>query len=216
MLRWFLFLLERHRLLKLVFLQVALGVMALELILRYVIMQAIVLIKKIQYLVLEEVIDLKKKVIIIIVVLALVLIVFGCIFITIQNTNKSANKEVSQVLTNTSNNLQNSHCLNNLCVNSMEIIYNKGQGEIKFTLQNTSQVPVDGNYLKLVFDNNQDLTYIYRYENMNSSDSISVVIEFQEEELIDVKDYEIKELSIEELNEFKNGEKGSEYFKRRY
>ena len=103
---------------------------------------------------------MKKKVIIIIVVLALVLIVFGCIFITIQNINKSANKEVSQVLTNTSNNLQNSHCLNNLCVNSMEIIYNKGQGEIKFTLQNTSQVPVDGNYLKLVFDNNQDLTYM--------------------------------------------------------
>lgn len=152
---------------------------------------------------------MKKKVIIIIVVLALVLIVFGCIFITIQNTNKSANKEVSQVLTNTSNNLQNSHCLNNLCVNSMEIIYNKGQGEIKFTLQNTSQVPVDGNYLKLVFDNNQDLSYIYRYENMNPSDSTSVVIEFQEEELINVKDYEIKELSIEELNEFKNGEKGN-------
>lgn len=152
---------------------------------------------------------MKKKVIIIIVVLALILIVFGCIFITIQNINKSANKEVSQVLTNTSNNLQNSHCLNNLCVNSMEIIYNKGQGEIKFTLQNTSQDIVDGNYLKLVFDNNQDLTYIYRYENMNPSDSTSVVIEFQEEELINAKDYEIKELSIEELNEFKNGEKGN-------
>ena len=152
---------------------------------------------------------MKKKSIIIILVCAIVLILAGIIFISVSDNEGLSNYKISKTLTNKSQNLLNSHCLNELCVESMNITYNKGQGEIKFTLQNTSQVPVDGNYLKLVFDNNQDLTYIYRYENMNPSDSTSVVIEFQEEELINAKDYEIKELSIEELNEFKNGEKGN-------
>ena len=152
---------------------------------------------------------MKKKSIIIILVCAIVLILAGIIFISVSDNGGLSNYKISKTLTNKSQNLLNSHCLNELCVESMNITYNKGQGEIKFTLQNTSQDIVDGNYLKLVFDNNQDLTYIYRYENMNPSDSTSVVIEFQEEELINAKDYEIKELSIEELNEFKNGEKGN-------
>lgn len=152
---------------------------------------------------------MKKKIIIIIVIFALILIVFGCVFIRIQNNNSSTDKEVSKVLTNTSDNLRNSHCLNELCVNTMEITYNNGQGQIEFTLQNTGQVDVNGNYLKLVFDNNQDLSYIYRFDNMKPSDTTNVVIEFQEEELIDASDYEIKELSVDELNEFKNGEMGN-------
>ena len=152
---------------------------------------------------------MKKKSIIIILVCAIVLILAGIIFISVSDNGGLSNYKISKTLTNKSQNLLNSHCLNELCVESMNITYNKGQGEIKFTLQNTSQVPVDGNYLKLVFDNNQDLSYVYRYDAINVLNSVNVVIEFQEKELIDASDYEIKELSTVELNEIKYGEKGN-------
>lgn len=154
-------------------------------------------------------IDLKKKSIIIILVCAIVLILAGIIFISVSDNGGLSNYKISKTLTNKSQNLLNSHCLNELCVESMNITYNKGEGEIKFVLKNTGQNVVQGNYLKLVFDNNQDLSYVYRYDAINVLNSVNVVIEFQEKELIDASDYEIKELSTVELNEIKYGEKGN-------
>ena len=152
---------------------------------------------------------MKKKSIIIILVCAIVLILAGIIFISVSDNGGLSNYKISKTLTNKSQNLLNSHCLNELCVESMNITYNKGEGEIKFVLKNTGQNVVQGNYLKLVFDNNQDLSYVYRYDAINVLNSVNVVIEFQEKELIDASDYEIKELSTVELNEIKYGEKGN-------
>lgn len=143
-----------------------------------------------------------------IIIIAVILIVLGVSIIFFANDNKSV-KKVSKTLTNDSTNLLSTHCLNDLCVNSMDITYNKGQGEIEFVLRNNSQVLAPSNYLKIVFDKNADLSYIYRYDDINPLDSVNVVIEFQEKELLDISDYEIKELSTRELNEFKEGEQGS-------
>ena len=137
------------------------------------------------------------------------MILAGIIFISVSDNGGLSNYKISKTLTNKSQNLLNSHCLNELCVESMNITYNKGEGEIKFVLKNTGQNVVQGNYLKLVFDNNQDLSYVYRYDAINVLNSVNVVIEFQEKELIDASDYEIKELSTVELNEIKYGEKGN-------
>lgn len=152
---------------------------------------------------------MKKKSIIIILVCAIVLILAGIIFISVSDNGGLSNYKISKTLTNKSQNLLNSHCLNELCIESMNITYNKGEGEIKFVLKNTGQNVVQGNYLKLVFDDNQDLSYVYRYDAINVLNSVNVVIEFQEKELIDASDYEIKELSTVELNEIKYGEKGN-------
>lgn len=142
-----------------------------------------------------------------IIIIAVILIVLGVSIIFFANDKPV--KKVSKTLTNDSTNLLSTHCLNDLCVNSMDITYNKGQGEIEFVLRNNSQVLAPSNYLKIVFDKNADLSYIYRYDDINPLDSVNVVIEFQEKELLDISDYEIKELSTRELNEFKAGEEGS-------
>lgn len=143
-----------------------------------------------------------------IIVIAVILIVLGVSIIFVVNNDKTT-KKVSKTLTNDSTNLLSTHCLNDLCVNSMDITYNKGQGQIEFVLRNNSQVVAPSNYLKIVFDKNADLSYIYRYDDIGPLDSVNVVIEFQEKELLDINDYEIKELSTRELNEFKEGEQGN-------
>ena len=152
---------------------------------------------------------MNKKIVVVIISCAIILIILGCIVAFMNNNSNTDNNGISNVSTNKSENLQTSHCLNDLCVASMNITYNKGEGKIEFVLQNTSSLPVEGNYLKLVFDNNQDLSYIYRYDAMEPSASTNIVIEFAEKELIDVKDYQITELTTRELNEFKNGEDGT-------
>lgn len=143
----------------------------------------------------------------VILIVAVILIILGVSIIFIEKDTTS--KKVSQPLKNNSTNLLSTHCLNDLCVDSMNINYSNGQGQIEFVLKNNSEIAAQGNYLKLVFDNNEDLSYIYRYDNINALDSVNVVIEFQEKELINASNYEIKELTTRELNEFKQGEQGT-------
>lgn len=154
---------------------------------------------------------MKRKIVItiILIVACILLIGGGILLITTSKNDTSSNDKVRKTLTNSSPNLQNTHCLNDLCIKSMDIKYSKENGEIEFVLENTGQTSIQGNYLKLIFDKNEDLTYVYRYDNIDALNSVNVVIEFQEKELIDTIDYEIKELSTRELHEIKTAEQGN-------
>ena len=115
--------------------------------------------------------------------IAIVLIVAGVVMFFLPEKQVSK-PESTKTIKNESEKLEEVHCLDSLCVESMEISYQEGQevGSIRFYLQNTGEVNLPAGFVKVVFDNDNQKEFILRYTDFLPGDVQSVEIEFTEKE----------------------------------
>ena len=114
---------------------------------------------------------------------------------------KVDNTKDTKELQNDSKKLKELHCLDDLCVKKMDVIYDNKQkvGTIRFYLQNTGSDNLSSGFVKVIFDNNNQKEFIFRYSDFLPQDIQSVEIQFTDKDIIQTTDYRLYWLSEEEL-----------------
>lgn len=138
-----------------------------------------------------------KKIGIVVFVIAIILIILG---LSLFFLPKVDNTKDTKELQNDSKKLKELHCLDDLCVKKMDVIYDNKQkvGTIRFYLQNTGSDNLSSGFVKVIFDNNQK-EFIFRYSDFLPQDIQSVEIQFTDKDIIQTTDYRLHWLSEEEL-----------------
>ena len=141
-----------------------------------------------------------RKLVFVIFGVAIVLIAAGVVVLFLPEKQVS-NPESSKTIKNESEKLEETHCLDSLCVEKMEVSYQEGQavGSIRFYLQNTGEVNLPAGFVKVVFDNDNQKEFILRYTDFLPGDVQSVEIEFTEKDITETTDYQMQWLTEEEL-----------------
>ena len=139
-----------------------------------------------------------KKIGIVVFVIAIILIILG---LSLSFLPKVDNTKDTKELQNDSKNLKELHCLDDLCLNQMYVIYDNKQkvGTIRFYLQNTGSDNLSSGFVKVIFDNNNQKEFIFRYSDFLPQDIQSVEIQFTDKDIIQTTDYRLHWLSEEEL-----------------
>lgn len=139
-----------------------------------------------------------KKIGIVVFVIAIILIVLG---LSLSFLPKVDNTKDTKELQNDSKKLKELHCLDDLCVKKMDVIYDNKQkvGTIRFYLQNTGSDNLSSGFVKVIFDNNNQKEFIFRYSDFLPQDIQSVEIQFTDKDIIQTTDYRLHWLSEEEL-----------------
>lgn len=159
-----------------------------------------------------------KKVAIIIIGIAALLLVSGIILnilgiLNIPNFDKpKKNNEISQEEIdkiynrdrNKSKDISKKHCLDNLCINSMEITFQKDAfGVVSAVMYNDSEEVVPMGYVNLKFEVNDDNLTLHFYHNeIQPGEKIPLEIHFTDSRFISAKDYMIEYPSDEERLEY--------------
>lgn len=149
----------------------------------------------------------KGKVGFIIVGFAVILIVIGVVMAFLpkedatSNSKSKSESEPTEEITNDSVELEKVHCLDSLCVENMNVSYDEGQGvgSIQFFIQNTGATTLPAGFIKVVFDNNAQNTFILRYSDFAPESIQSIEIEFTEKGITETTDYQLQYLTDEEL-----------------
>ena len=141
-----------------------------------------------------------RKLVFVIFGVAIVLIAAGVVVLFLPEKQVS-NPESSKTIKNESEKLEETHCLDSLYVEKMEVSYQEGQevGSIRFYLQNTGEVNLPAGFVKVVFDNDNQKEFILRYTDFLPGDVQSVEIEFTEKDITETTDYQMQWLTEEEL-----------------
>ena len=139
-----------------------------------------------------------KKIGIVVFVIAIILIILG---LSLSFLPKVDNTKDTKELQNDSKKLKELHCLDDLCVEKMDVIYDNKQkvGTIRFYLQNTGSDNLSSGFVKVIFDNNNQKEFIFRYSDFLPQDIQSVEIQFTDKDIIQTTDYRLHWLSEEEL-----------------
>ena len=139
-----------------------------------------------------------KKIGIVVFVIAIILIILG---LSLFFLPKVDNTKDTKELQNDSKKLKELHCLDDLCVKKMDVIYDNKQkvGTIRFYLQNTGSDNLSSGFVKVIFDNNNQKEFIFRYSDFLPQDIQSVEIQFTDKDIIQTTDYRLYWLSEEEL-----------------
>lgn len=139
-----------------------------------------------------------KKIGIVLFVIAIILIILG---LSLSFLPKVDNTKDTKELQNDSKKLKELHCLDDLCVKKMDVIYDNKQkvGTIRFYLQNTGSDNLSSGFVKVIFDNNNQKEFIFRYSDFLPQDIQSVEIQFTDKDIIQTTDYRLHWLSEEEL-----------------
>lgn len=139
-----------------------------------------------------------KKIGIVVFVIAIILIILG---LSLFFLPKVDNTKDTKELQNDSKKLKELHCLDDLCVKKMDVIYDNKQkvGTIRFYLQNTGSDNLSSGFVKVIFDNNNQKEFIFRYSDFLPQDIQSVEIQFTDKDIIQTTDYRLHWLSEEEL-----------------
>lgn len=139
-----------------------------------------------------------KKIRIVVFVIAIILIILG---LSLSFLPKVDNTKDTKELQNDSKKLKELHCLDDLCVKKMDVIYDNKQkvGTIRFYLQNTGSDNLSSGFVKVIFDNNNQKEFIFRYSDFLPQDIQSVEIQFTDKDIIQTTDYRLHWLSEEEL-----------------
>lgn len=139
-----------------------------------------------------------KKIGIVVFVIAIILIILG---LSLSFLPKVDNTKDTKELQNDSKKLKELHCLDDLCVKKMDVIYDNKQkvGTIHFYLQNTGSDNLSSGFVKVIFDNNNQKEFIFRYSDFLPQDIQSVEIQFTDKDIIQTTDYRLHWLSEEEL-----------------
>lgn len=139
-----------------------------------------------------------KKIGIVVFVIAIILIILG---LSLSFLPKVDNTKDTKELQNDSKKLKELHCLDDLCVKKMDVIYDNKQkvGTIRFYLQNTGSDNLSSGFVKVIFDNNNQKEFIFRYSDFLPQDIQSVEIQFTDKDIIQTTDYRLHWLSEEEL-----------------
>ena len=139
-----------------------------------------------------------KKIGIVVFVIAIILIILG---LSLFFLPKVDNTKDTKKLQNDSKKLKELHCLDDLCVKKMDVIYDNKQkvGTIRFYLQNTGSDNLSSGFVKVIFDNNNQKEFIFRYSDFLPQDIQSVEIQFTDKDIIQTTDYRLHWLSEEEL-----------------
>ncbi len=139
-----------------------------------------------------------KKIGIVVFVIAIILIILG---LSLFFFPKVDNTKDTKELQNDSKKLKELHCLDDLCVKKMDVIYDNKQkvGTIRFYLQNTGSDNLSSGFVKVIFDNNNQKEFIFRYSDFLPQDIQSVEIQFTDKDIIQTTDYRLHWLSEEEL-----------------
>ena len=139
-----------------------------------------------------------KKIGIVVFVIAIILIILG---LSLSFLPKVDNTKDTKELQNDSKKLKELHCLDDLCVKKMDVIYDNKQkvGTIRFYLQNTGSDNLSSGFVKVIFDNDNQKEFIFRYSDFLPQDIQSVEIQFTDKDIIQTTDYRLHWLSEEEL-----------------
>ena len=139
-----------------------------------------------------------EKIGIVVFVIAIILIILG---LSLFFLPKVDNTKDTKKLQNDSKKLKELHCLDDLCVKKMDVIYDNKQkvGTIRFYLQNTGSDNLSSGFVKVIFDNNNQKEFIFRYSDFLPQDIQSVEIQFTDKDIIQTTDYRLHWLSEEEL-----------------
>lgn len=140
-----------------------------------------------------------KKFIILVFITSFLLILIG-VFLNFKKTESHKSIEKEQQI-NTSEFLKKEHCLGTLCIQSMEITYQSKLGIISFILINKGNDALPAGFIKLEFEHNQEFTYISYHPEILPNETQKTEIEVLKNNIIQMKDYEIKELTASELAE---------------
>lgn len=140
-----------------------------------------------------------KKIIVFVIVISFLLIIGGFLNFK-QSKNQRPVDKVKQTI-NTSKELKREHCLKTLCIQSMEISYQNELGIISFILINKGSEVLPAGFIKLEFDYNPEFSYISYHSEMLGNETQKTEIQVSKDNIIQMKDYEIKELTATELKE---------------
>ena len=126
---------------------------------------------------------------------------------TTNETEELTEKEIDEIYDierNESKNIKKEHCLNNICISSMEIINQYDDimvvsGEI--TNKSASITPAG--YIKIVFQlEEKQETLMFYYNAIESNKTIPLELQHQKKELVTATDYTIEIPTQDEINEY--------------
>lgn len=137
---------------------------------------------------------MREKRFLIIIIISIIMIILGVIvyfiFNNTNNTNNANNNKYNEVV-------EKEVCLDNLCVEKVEINFNNNSEMINFQIKNKGEMPIQNGYFKIVFNNNK--SYITRHGTIEPNNTEGVEIELYNEKPFSINNYELQYLSDEEL-----------------
>lgn len=140
-----------------------------------------------------------KKFMVLVIIISFLLILTG-VYLNLKKTDSHKSMEKVQQ-TNVSEALKKKHCLKNLCIQSMNISYQDKLGIISFILINQSNDVIPAGFIKLEFDHNKKFTYLSYHSEILPQETQKTEIQVSTDTILQMKDYEIKELTASELAE---------------
>lgn len=149
---------------------------------------------------------IKKHIILIIIIAIIILLIIGTIlFFTsgikgrISGNHYSYGKEVIDLpgtTTYKNEELASKHCIKDICIENAVFYYTSEVGRVEYEITNNSNKKASG-YLKMVFDN-QSLIVVYK--DIKPKETIKTESQYMGIEIKNKNDYELKELTKEEVN----------------
>lgn len=157
----------------------------------------------------------------ILVIIGFFLIVFGLVLnfnsdnqknrhnSSLENINDSqlSTKEINEIYQkeyNHSSQISKKHCLNNLCILNIKIVYEyNSYGVITGDLINELDKPVSDGFINLNFyiDDKMEVLHFY-HPSLNSKENIPLELQFTNYNILKAKDYKIEYPSEEEILEY--------------
>lgn len=138
-----------------------------------------------------------KKYVVLVIVISFLLIIMG-LFLNFNNLNSNKTTVKTRQI-NTSEALKKEHCLGLLCIQKMQITYRNKLGMITFILINKGNEIIPADFIKLEFDHNKNLSYISYHAEILPNQTQQTEIEVSNDDILQMKDYEIKKLTASEL-----------------
>ncbi len=108
--------------------------------------------------------------------------------------------------------LQKEHCLENICINSLEITEQEGYCEVTGKIINKLDSDMKSEFVNIRFNlaNGKYVIQAYKYPDFNAKEEKHLGFHVPATEIIDTKDYEIEQPTKEELEFYYQSMESSE------
>lgn len=128
--------------------------------------------------------------------------ILNIVFPPTPSKNSPSQKSEPEV---TTSQLQEKHCLNNLCLTNIELISDSSGIEvINGTITNISNEKIPTNCIKLIFELEQDsITKSICYLDLEAYQSVPLELHHQDKDLKKATDYKIEPFTEQELSQVK-------------
>jgi hypothetical protein len=155
---------------------------------------------------------LNLKIIIPLIVVVVLLLIIVILLVIIKTNKTTTNNDPNEIIegvtriTNKSKKIKKRHCLDNFCIDNMEIVNDYDYIYIiSGDVVNNSNKEIKEDYVKLVFTTkDKEISIIYNYSSLTENATYPLEIHHNDKDIVNATDYKIVKATNKEINEYKS------------